>query len=82
VRNKLAQDTSVSITRGARTVKGRLPGVDQGVDSVLQWKLSTEAMKQAMLTGTFQPFKADLEGPDCMWQQLTTFRDRGFRLAV
>jgi hypothetical protein len=61
VRNKQAQDTSVSITRGARTVKGRLPAVDQGVDSVLQWKLSTEAMKQAMLTGTFQPFKAALE---------------------
>jgi hypothetical protein len=61
VRNKQAQDTSVSITRGARTVKGRLPAVNQGVDSVLQWKLSTEAMKQAMLTGTFQPFKAALE---------------------
>jgi hypothetical protein len=61
VRNKQAQDTSVSITRGARTVKGRLPAVEQGVDSVLQWKLSTEAMKQAMLTGTFEPFKAALE---------------------
>jgi hypothetical protein len=61
VRNKQAQDTSVSITRGARTVKGRLPAVEQGVDSVQQWKLSTEAMKQAMLTGTFQPFKAALE---------------------
>jgi hypothetical protein len=61
VRNKQAQDTSVGITRGARTIKGRLPAVDQGVDSVLQWKLSTEAMKQAMLTGTFQPFKAALE---------------------
>jgi hypothetical protein len=61
VRNKQAQDTSVSITRGARIVKGRLPAVDHGVDSVLQWKLSTEAMKQAMLNGTYTPFEAALE---------------------
>jgi hypothetical protein len=61
VRNKQAQDTSVSITRGARTVKGRLPAVEQGADSVLLWKSSTEAMKQEMLKGTFQPFKAALE---------------------
>ena len=62
VRNKQAQDTSVSITRGARTVKGRLPAVEQGVDSVLQWKASTEAMKQAMLRWcTYTPFEAALE---------------------
>jgi hypothetical protein len=61
VRNRRAQDTSVNITRGARTVKGRLPAVEQGVDSVLQRKLSTDATKQAMLTGTFEPVKAALE---------------------
>lgn len=61
MRNKQAQDTSVSITRGARTVKGRLPVVEQGVDSVLQWKASTDAMKQAMLNGTYKPFEAALE---------------------
>jgi hypothetical protein len=61
VRNKQAQDTSVSITRGARTVKGRLPAVEQGVDSVLQWKSSTDAMKQAMLNGTYTPFEAASE---------------------
>jgi hypothetical protein len=61
VRNKQAQDTSNSITRGARTVKGRLSAVEQGADSVLQWKLSTEAMRQAMLKGKYTPFKAALE---------------------
>jgi hypothetical protein len=61
VRNQQAQDTSVGITRGARVVKGRLPVVEQGVDSVLQWKLSTEAMKKAMLKGTYTPFEAALE---------------------
>jgi hypothetical protein len=61
VRNQQAQDTSVSITRGARTVKGRLPAVQDGADSVLQWKSATGAMKQAMLQGTFEPFKAALE---------------------
>eukprot|EP00953_Heterococcus_sp_UTEX-ZZ885_P036201 18663-Heterococcus_DN1.PRE.1 len=61
IRNQQAQDTSVSITRGARTVKGRLPAVEQGTDSVLQWKSSTEAMKQAMLNGTCTPFEAALE---------------------
>jgi hypothetical protein len=61
IRNQQAQDTSVSITRGARTVKGRLPAVEQGTDSVLQWKSSTESMKQAMLNGTYTPFEAALE---------------------
>jgi hypothetical protein len=61
VANQQAQDTSVSITRGARTVKGRLPAVQDGDDSVLQWKRATGAMKQAMLSGTFEPFKAALE---------------------
>jgi hypothetical protein len=60
-RNQQAQDTSVSHTRGARTVKGPLPAVEQGVDSVLQWKSSTGAMKEAMLKGTFEHFKAALE---------------------
>jgi hypothetical protein len=61
VRNQQAQDTSVSITRGARTVEGRLPAVQDGADSVLQWKLATGAMQQAMHKGTFEPFKAALE---------------------
>jgi hypothetical protein len=61
VRNQPAQDTSVSITRGARTVKGHLPAVQEGEDSVLQWKSATGAMKQAMLKGTFEPSKAALE---------------------
>jgi hypothetical protein len=61
VRNQQAQDTSVSITRGARTVKGRLPAVQDGADSVQEWKTATGTMKQAMLKGTFEPFKAALE---------------------
>jgi hypothetical protein len=50
----------VNITRGARILKGRLPVVEQGTDSVLQWKSSTEAMKQAMLNGIYTPFEAAL----------------------
>ena len=61
MRNQQAQDTSVSITRGARTVKGRLFAVQDGADSVQEWKKATGAMKQAMLQGTFEPFKAALE---------------------
>jgi hypothetical protein len=57
VRNQQVQDTSVSITRGARTVKGRLPVVQDGADFVLQWKSATGAMKQAMLKGTFEPLE-------------------------
>jgi hypothetical protein len=61
IRNQQAQDTSVNITRGARTLKGRLPAVDNGADSVQEWKAATENMKQAMCKGTFEPFKAALE---------------------
>jgi hypothetical protein len=51
----------VNITRGARILKGCLPAVEQGTDSVLQWKSLTEAMKQAMRNGTYTPFEAALE---------------------
>jgi hypothetical protein len=61
IRNQQAQDTSVNITRGARTLKGRLPAVDDGADSVQDWKAATENMKQAMSKGTFEPFKAAVE---------------------
>jgi hypothetical protein len=61
IRNQQAQDTSVSITRGARTLKGRLPAVEDGADSVREWKTATNTMKQAMSKGTFEPFKAALE---------------------
>jgi hypothetical protein len=35
--------------------------VQDGADSLLQWKSATGAMKQAMNKGTFEPFKAALE---------------------
>jgi hypothetical protein len=56
-----AQDTSVSITRGTRTLKGRLPAVEDGSDSVQEWKTATGNMMHAMRKGTFEPFKAALE---------------------
>jgi hypothetical protein len=61
VRNQQAQDTSINITRGARTLKGRLPTVADGTSSVAEWKAATESMKQVMQQGTFAPFKAALE---------------------
>jgi hypothetical protein len=67
----------------ARTVKGRLPAVDQGVDSVRQWKLSTEAMKQAMLNRHVSAFQGcTREGPASVWQQFGAFCDTGFGIAV
>jgi hypothetical protein len=60
VRNHQAQDTSVSITRGARSVKGRLPAVQDGADSVLQWKTATDAMTQAMIKGRLTPQRQHL----------------------
>jgi hypothetical protein len=61
IRDQQAQDTSVNITRGARTLTGRLPAVGDGSDSRQEWKLATGNMKQAMSQGTFEPFKAALE---------------------
>jgi hypothetical protein len=61
IRNQQAQDTSVSIIRGARILKGRLPAVEDGADSVQEWKAATNTMKQAMSNGTFEPFKVALE---------------------
>jgi hypothetical protein len=40
VRNQQAQDTSVSITRGARTVKGRLPAVQDGEELCAAMEIS------------------------------------------
>jgi hypothetical protein len=55
------QDTSLNITRGARTLKGRLPAVEDDQHHVLQWKTSTQRMKRCMMQGTFEPFKQALE---------------------
>jgi hypothetical protein len=61
VRNQQAQETSVGITRGSRTLKGRLPGVSDGENSVAAWKASTNAMRETMHQGTFVPFQVALE---------------------
>jgi hypothetical protein len=61
VRKQQLQDTSLNITRGARTLKGRLPAVEDDKHHVLQWKADTERMKQCMAQGTFKPFKQALQ---------------------
>eukprot|EP00953_Heterococcus_sp_UTEX-ZZ885_P017678 9891-Heterococcus_DN1.PRE.1 len=61
VRKQQVQDTSINITRGARTLKGRLPAVDDDKNHVLHWKATTECMRQCMTQGTFEPFKQALE---------------------
>jgi hypothetical protein len=61
VRKQQLQDTSLNITRGARTLKGRLPVVEDDQNHVLHWKTSTERMKQCMTQATFEPFKQALE---------------------
>jgi hypothetical protein len=61
VRNQQAQETSVGITRGARTLKGRLPVVAEGEDSVAAWKAATHVMQQTMQQGTFAVFKTALD---------------------
>jgi hypothetical protein len=61
VRNQQAQETSVGITRGARTLKGRLPALAEGEDSVAAWKAATLDMKETMQQGTFAVFKTALE---------------------
>jgi hypothetical protein len=61
IRNQQVQDTKVSITRGARTLKGRLPAVEDGADSVPEWTTATNNMKQAMSKGTFEPFRIAVE---------------------
>jgi hypothetical protein len=61
VRNQQAQDTSIGITRGARTLKGRLPTVADGCDPVKEWKLGADSLKQAITKGTFKPFHTALE---------------------
>jgi hypothetical protein len=61
VRNAQAQETSVGITRGARTLKGRLPAVSDGADSIAAWKAATTTMKDTMHKGTFVPFQTALE---------------------
>lgn len=61
VRNQQAQDTSVNISRGARVVKGRLPSVPDGLDSVLAWKTATSNMRLVMHQGVFEPFQVALE---------------------
>jgi hypothetical protein len=61
VRNQQAQDTSVNITRGARTLKGRLPTVEESLDPVVEWKSSVHLMRQALTNGTFTPFKIAIE---------------------
>jgi hypothetical protein len=61
VRKQQLQDTSINITRGARTLKGRLSAVEDDQNHVLQWKAATECMRQCMTQGTFEPFKQALE---------------------
>jgi hypothetical protein len=61
VRNAQQQETSVGITRGQRTLKGRLPAVDDGEDSIAAWKANTANMKETMHRGTFKPFETALD---------------------
>jgi hypothetical protein len=61
VRNAQQQETSIGITRGQRTLKGRLPAVSHGEDSVTAWKAATGHMKETMHRGTFKPFEAALD---------------------
>ena len=61
VRNAQQQETSVGITRGQRTLKGRLPGIADGEDSVAAWKAATTTMKETMHRGTFKPFETALD---------------------
>ena len=56
-----AQETFVGITRGARVLKGRLPSVTDGDDSVAAWKAQTALMEGMMFQGTFVLFRAALE---------------------
>jgi hypothetical protein len=61
VRNAQQQETSVGITRGQRTLKGRLPAVADGEDSIEAWKTATTTMRETMHKGTFKPFEAALD---------------------
>jgi hypothetical protein len=61
VRNIQQQETSVGITRGQRTLKGRLPAVADGEDSIAAWKAATTTMKQTMHRGTFKPIETALD---------------------
>jgi hypothetical protein len=61
VRNVQQQETSVGITRGQRTIKGRLPGIADGEDSIAGWKKKTGNMRETMHKGTFRPFETALD---------------------
>ena len=61
VRNQQAQETFVGITRGPRTLKGRVPATADGEDPVAAWKCATTTMKESMQQGTFVPFRTALE---------------------
>ena len=61
MRNIQQQETSVGITRGQRTLKGRLPAVAHGEDSIAAWKAGTADMKETMHRGTFKPFETALD---------------------
>jgi len=65
VRDEQTQATSAGITRGARTLKGRLPTCAAGEDPVVEWAAATQRMVQGMELGTVQPFVEALERAMC-----------------